>query len=388
MTTNNTMNTRAFQKNLYANTITKINKKLQENKKQRIVIEEDNLKYIKERVLDIKSGKDRELMYNEYREYYRPIARKELELDAKDKEYKKSRNEIRKIYKDAMKDYWEKRDETTYSLPSCGPEETLKCILCHTLYRREIVLEVKSLTTMKNKEFLLQINEFIKEMKEKIGYFSDKKTYNKRCSSAKNRLSEILNDEKQMEMLEEFYEINKNYVPNIIRLLKYANMKINEYFERIETDKRIAERARISDEKTKNWSSECCWAKDEETYRKKRLGYLTYTTEDDKFVDHTHKLFKKECKGDKCCKMNHNFCAHCYRREQYIRKTFIIPNLLIGNHIRVSGFNKNISPNPIVMDKFGDNSFGKDESFMDEWNDAFVKEVMKQMDVVESKMNA
>ena len=67
-----------------------------------------------------------------------------------------------------------------------------------------------------------------------------------------------------------------------------------------------------------------------------------------------------------------------------IGKTYIIPNLLIGNHIRVSGFNKNISPNPIVMDKFGDNSFAKDESFMEDWDDAFVKEVMKQMDVVES----
>ena len=40
------------------------------------------------------------------------------------------------------------------------------------------------------------------------------------------------------------------------------------------------------------------------------------------------------------------------------------------------------------MDKFGDNSFTKDESFMEEWDDAFGKEVMKQMDEIESKMNA
>ena len=57
--------------------------------------------------------------------------------------------------------------------------------------------------------------------------------------------------------------------------------------------------------------------------------------------------------------MNHNFCTHCYRREQYIRKKFIIPNLLVGDHIRISGFKKYISSKPIIFDKFGD----------DEWDD-------------------
>lgn len=350
------------------NTIKAINEAIQQQEEHQAFLKDRNFKLVGK----ILKG---EYTYDDYTEAHHE------ELCAQDKmtHLKNLRKIRRKKYKDEIKYYYDMNDPGN---------TTLLWRILYTKKIKEWVCEAKPLTTMKNKEFLAQINEFIKEMKEKIGYFSNKKTYNKRCSSAKNRLSEILNDEKRLELLEEYYENNKAYVPNIIRLLKYANMKINEYFERIETDKRIAERARISDEKTKNWSSECCWAKDEVTYRKKRGCYLTYTTKDDKLVDHTHKLFKKECKGDKCCKMNHNFCTNCYGREQYIRKTFIIPNLLIGNHIRVSGFNKNISPNPIVMDKFGDNSFGKDESFMDEWNDAFVKEVMKQMDVVESKMNA
>tara|TARA_B110000008_G_scaffold245091_1_gene255157 strand:- start:1465 stop:2631 length:1167 start_codon:yes stop_codon:yes gene_type:complete len=388
------MTTRTFQKKIYSNTLTKINKKLKKNKNQRDVIEEDNMAFISTLVKKIKEGKDKELGFKEYREYYRgQILDKELELDEKDKEYKKERSEIRKIYKDAMKEYWEKRPDATpfkYSRCVCGPEETLKCILFRMLYNWEFVLEVKSLTTMKNKEFLPQIDNLIESIKapETFKNKQHKKGFENNVSVVKNGLSKILDNEKRLEMLEEYYEYNKNYVPNIIRLLKYADSKIQKYFERIETDKRIAERARISDEKTKNWSSEQCYAKDEETYRKKRGGYLTWTDENGVVYDYTSELFKKKCLGDKMNKMNKNFCKCCYNREQTIRKRYIIPNLLIGNHIRVSGFNKNISPNPIVMDKFGDNSFTKDESFMEEWDDAFGKEVMKQMDEIESKLNA
>lgn len=339
------------------NTIKAINEAIQQQEEHQAFLKDRNFKLVGK----ILKG---EYTYDEYTEAHHE------ELCAQDKmtHLKNLRKIRRKNYKDEIKFYYDMN----------GPGNTT--LLWRILYTKKIkewVYEAKPLTTMKNKEFLAQINEFIKEMKEKTGYFSDKKTYNKQCSYAKNRLSKLLKDEKRLELLEEYYENNKAYVPNIIRLLKYANMKINNYFERIETDKRIAERARISDEKTNNWSSECCWAKDEETYRKKRPGYLTYTTEDGKLVDYTDKLFKKECKGDKCCKMNKNFCTNCYRQEQYIRKTYIIPNLLVGDRIRISGFKKYISSKPIIFDKFGD----------DEWGESFMKDVMNMMDNLESKMN-
>ena len=349
------------------NTIKAINEAIQQQEEHQAFLKDRNFKLVGK----ILKGEN---TYDEWTEAHHE------ELCAQDKmtHLKNLRKIRRKNYKDEIKSYYDMNDPGN---------TTLLWRILYTKKIKEWVYEAKPLTTMKNKEFLAQINEFIKEMKEKTGYFSNKKTYNKRCSYAKNRLSELLKDEKRLELLEEYYENNKAYVPNIIRLLKYADSKIQNYFERIETDKRIAERARISEEKTNNWSSECCWAKDEETYRKKRPGYLTYTKKNGVVHDFTSELFKKKCLGDKMNKMNKNFCKCCYNREQSIRKRYIIPNLLIGNHIRVSGFNKNISTNPIVMDKFGDNSFGKDESFMDEWDEAFVKEVMKQMDVVESKMN-
>lgn len=316
-----------------------------------------------------------------FEQQQRQVFKKRESLHLEKNRLMEKKCKLRKKYKDKIEDY---HNNITYS----DNDTNLNRIL-YTKNLKNWVFEAKPLTTMKNKEFLPQINKFVKEMKEKTGYFKQSKTvYDKRCSFVKNRLSELLNDEKRLKTLEEYYEYNKNYVPNIIRLLKYADSKIQKYFERIETDKRIEERSRIDDEKTNNWSSEYCWAKNEETYRKKRGGYLTWTDECGNVYDYTPDLFNKKCLGDKMNKMNKNFCRCCYNREQTIRKRHIIPNLLIGNHIRVSGFNKNISPNPIVFDKFGVNSFAKDESFMEEWDDVFAKEVMKQMDIVESKINA
>ena len=360
------------------NTIKTLNKKENElliKHKLNKECQEKNLKTFRQDIKNDPSLQEDDDYWNKFEKRSDDYLRIEIDIEYELKNIKKEKRAVRKKYKDEIKKYWE------YDPP---PAHHVDCInLYWMLYLgknmiKDWVFEAKPLTTMKNKEFILQINNLLKKIKEKTEqYKCDKKTYNKRCSLVKNRLSERLKDEKRLELLEEYYGSNAAHVPNIIRLLKYADSKIQNYFERIETDKRIAERARISEEKTNKWSSECCWAKDEETYRKKRCGYLTYTTEDGKLVDHTHKLFKKECKGDKCCKMNHDFCTHCYRREQYIRKTFIIPNLLVGDHIRISGFKKYISSKPIIFDKFGD----------DEWDESFTKDVMDMMDNLESKMN-
>ena len=199
-----------------------------------------------------KNNEDQDVIWNKFERNSNKYMRIEIDIEDELENIKKEKRAVRKKYKDEIKEHWEKYKGGT------GNTADLYNLLNETS-RKLWVLRVKNLTTMKNKEFLPQIKEtinFYKAPPDYTWYVKEK---------IPEKIQKILKDEKRLELLEEYYGSNAAHVPNIIRLLKYADSKFQNYFERIETDKRIAERARISDEKTNKWSSECCWAKDEET---------------------------------------------------------------------------------------------------------------------------